>query len=223
MLIKKKVKPSLSTFFTTSYRSIRFQISLINKHTPQSFTLLIIILFFCVSSLSSVIAQSFDSIRIELENYNLASLRLRQHVMPTIKRFGYESKQMDSLNLLIHRFDSLALVKVEKIIENYGWLGKSQIGEVANTTLFQIIQHAKDNSVREKYYPLLAESANKGEPSRSDLATMRDRILINNGEKQLYGTQSGSDGKLFPLEDPKGVNKRRRKVGLKRIKVNNER
>lgn len=129
---------------------------------------------------------------------------------------------MDSLNLLIHRFDSLALVQVENIIANYGWLGKSQIGELANSALFLIIQHANDNRIREKYYPLLEESVNKGESSRTDLATMKDRILINNGHKQLYGTQTKSDGKLLPLEDPKRVNKRRRQVGLKRIKVNNE-
>lgn len=140
--------------------------------------------------------------------------------MPIIRRFGYESHQMDSLNLLIHLFDSLALMQAENIIANYGWLGKSQIGEVANSTLFQIIQHAGDNSIREKYYPLLEESVKNGESNRTNLATMKDRILINNGEKQLYGTQSGSDGKLLPLEDPKGVNKRRRKVELKKIKVN---
>ncbi len=140
--------------------------------------------------------------------------------MPIIKRFGYASHQMDSLNSVISEFDSLALNKVENIISTYGWLGKSEIGETANSTLFIVIQHAEDNRVREKFYPLLEASVNKGESNRSDLAAMQDRILVNNGHNQLYGTQSKNDGKLFPVEDPKRLNKRRKQVGLKKIKAN---
>ncbi|MBZ0246636.1 MAG: hypothetical protein K8H85_11875 [Cyclobacteriaceae bacterium] len=160
-----------------------------------------------------------DSLRKELEHINEASLRLRQNVTPTIKRFGYESPQMDSLNLLIQNFDSLALIKVENIISRYGWLGKSKIGELANSTLFMVIQHAQDNRVREKFYPLLEESVNEGESRPSDLATMKDRILIQNGQPQIYGTQTDHSGQLLPVEDIKDLNKRRRRMGLKKIKM----
>lgn len=160
-----------------------------------------------------------DSLRKEIEHLNEASLRLRQNVMPTIKRFGYESPQMDSLNLLIQNFDSLALIKVENIISRYGWLGKSKIGELANSTLFMVIQHAQDNRVREKFYPLLEESVNEGESRPSDLATMKDRILIQNGQPQIYGTQYDHSGQLLPVENIKDLNKRRRRVGLKKIKM----
>lgn len=150
---------------------------------------------------------------------NSASLRLRQNVMPTIKRFGYQSPQMDSLNLSIQNFDSLALIKVENIISRYGWLGKSKIGELANSTLFMVIQHAQDNRVREKFYPLLEESVNEGESRPSDLAAMKDRILIQNGQPQIYGTQYDHSGQLLPVENIKDLNKRCRRVGLKKIKM----
>ncbi|GAB1446796.1 hypothetical protein MASR2M41_26070 [Flammeovirgaceae bacterium] len=159
-----------------------------------------------------------DSIRVEMEAINESSVLLRQSVMPSIKKFGYESKQMDSLNLLILNFDSLALIKAEAIISEHGWLGKSQIGELANATLFIIIQHAQDNSIRERFYPLLEESVNKGESRRSDLATMKDRILISNGQPQIYGTQTNYLGELLPVENKSELNKRRRQVGLKKLR-----
>lgn len=161
-----------------------------------------------------------DSLRVELEDINESSLRLRQNVMPTINRFGYESPQMDSLNSLIQNYDSLALIKVENIISTYGWLGKSKIGDWANSTLFIVIQHAQDNSIREKFYPLLEESVKEGESRKSDLATMKDRILIENGQPQIYGTQTNNLGQLFPVENKNKLNKRRRQVGLKKIKSN---
>ncbi len=161
-----------------------------------------------------------DSLRLKLEDISESSLSLRKNVMPTIRKFGYNSPQMDSLNSLIQNFDSLALIKVENIVSRYGWLGKSEIGEVANSTLFIVIQHAQDNSIREKFYPLLEESVKEGESRKSDLATMKDRILIQNGRPQIYGTQTNNQGQLLPVENKNELNKRRRQVGLKKIKSN---
>lgn len=94
-------------------------------------------------------AQSIDSIKTELERDYRTSLSLRENVMTTIKTFGYESKQMDSLNSIILNFDSLALGRAVNIVERYGWLGKSKIGFVANQTLILTIQHS-DKICREK-------------------------------------------------------------------------
>ncbi|MDW3196890.1 MAG: DUF6624 domain-containing protein [Cytophagales bacterium] len=141
--------------------------------------------------------------------------------MPTIRAFGAESSQMDSLNSRILRFDSTALVFIKEVIDTHGWLGKSQIGAAANRTLFLIIQHAPENDIRKAYFPLLEASVKQGESEKSDMATMNDRILVRDGKPQIYGTQSHMvDGKLepFPIEDVKNVNKRRRKVGLGKMK-----
>ncbi len=52
----------------------------------------------------------------------------------------------------------------------------------------------------------------------TDLAYLTDRVLVNEGRKQVYGTQTeeGPDGKLrpMPVEDPKGLDRRRKSVGL---------
>ena len=179
----------------------------------------IVILILMVST--QTLAQDFTFIKDKLETIYDHSLELRSQVLPTIKKHGRESIQMDSLNVAIIYFDSIALVTVLDFIDKYGWLGKSQVGEKANQTLFIVIQHTLDNTLREKYFPLLKASAEKKESQQSDMATMLDRILVEKGELQVYGTQSRMvDGalELYPIRDSKEVNKRRRKVGLSKLK-----
>jgi len=166
-------------------------------------------------------SQDYGLIKEQLEQIEKKNLELRSKVMPTVKEFGFGSPQMDSLDAQILQFDSTSLDFVTSIIDNHGWLSKDDIGEVGNKTLFLVIQHAPENSIRKKYFPLLEGSAKKGESELSAMATMIDRILVQDGEHQIYGTQSQMvDGRLqpFPIEDAKDVNKRRKKVGLGKMK-----
>ncbi|GAB3816702.1 hypothetical protein GCM10028895_12150 [Pontibacter rugosus] len=82
--------------------------------------------------------------------------------MPTLRKHGADSPQMDSLNTRIMAYDEAGLAEVRQILDKYGWLGVSQVGEKANGALFLTIQHAQDNKLREQYFPLLEESAKKG-------------------------------------------------------------
>lgn len=177
-------------------------------------------IFFC--ALSSP-AQPVQTIVKELNEIFDRNLKLRNHVLPTIQKHGYQSNEMDSLNRLIEVFDSISLIKVVSLIEEKGWLGMSEVGEKANLTLFLVIQHAPNNSVRKKFFPLLKASAERGESDLASMATMQDRILIEDGEKQVYGTQSkivNDKLEYLPIQDPRNLNNRRKKVGLKRIKIN---
>jgi Family of unknown function (DUF6624) len=163
---------------------------------------------------------NYDSIKIELEIIQIESLTLRGLVGPTVRKYGYDSEEMDSLFNKMNCFDSSSLVYVEKVISGHGWLGKSTIGESANTTLFLTVQHS-DLETIEKYFPLLQKSAESKESRKSDMAKMKDRILVLTGEKQVYGTQFhmvNGKSERYPIEDEKNLNKRRRKVGLKKIK-----
>ncbi|WP_139793916.1 DUF6624 domain-containing protein [Reichenbachiella faecimaris] len=155
--------------------------------------------------------------RKNLEHFVDQSIEVRATVMPTAQEFGFESYQMDSLNQLINFRDSMHLRYVVAVLAEHGWLGTSVIGKKANISLFLAIQHAPSDQVRERYYPMLEASAKRGESSRSQMATMKDRILVNKKQPQVYGTQwNYVDDKqvLFPLEDVNSVNEKRVEVGL---------
>ena len=162
-------------------------------------------------------AQNYDSIKAELEKDYFIMTTLRESIWPTFKKYGIRSRQVDSLNSLIQKFDQRTLDQTTFIIDQYGWLGKSQIGADANAALFLIVQNAKENKIREKYYPLLEKSAMLKESNLPDMASMKDKILVGNGKKQLYGTHRTLGGKLYPVEDPRHLNDRREQVWLRRL------
>lgn len=111
---------------------------------------------------------------------------------------------------------------VDSLIERYGYPGKSLVGESTNEVAWHIIQHSPHI---EKHYKLIKKASRQGEIPLSLYAKMKDRKLLQSGKKQVYGTQSESftteDGqvhfKISALRFPKGVNKRRKKVGLETL------
>jgi hypothetical protein len=106
---------------------------------------------------------------------------------------------------------------VMNIIETCGFPTKNEVGENGMTAIFLALQHGNPTG-RKEYFPLLKKACRKGDIEQQYIALLEDRILVDEGEKQIYGTQliKINDGelKLAPLVNPQKVNKRREKVGL---------
>ncbi|MDO1449773.1 hypothetical protein Q0590_26075 [Rhodocytophaga aerolata] len=107
---------------------------------------------------------------------------------------------------------------VVSTIEKCGFPSVEKHGNRSVEAVFLVIQHA-GKSLREKYFPQIKKSADQGDLQWSLVALMEDRMLMDRGEKQKYGSQvqkkNGSDKwSLYPIEDPQNVNKRRAQVGL---------
>ncbi len=163
-----------------------------------------------------------DSIlKKEIELIGTEDQTLRLLLPQVTEKFGRESNEFKYIWSLINRQDSICLNKLIKILDTHGWVGKSKVGEKANQAIWLIIQHSELN-IQEKYLPLLKESVEKGESEGWHLAFLKDRVLMRNKQKQLYGTQAVWDktlqkNKIYPIEDLKNVNQRRKKLGLESI------
>ena len=111
-------------------------------------------------------------------------------------------------------------VLVVSLIEKCGWPQKATVGERGMSAVFLVIQHASKD-LREKYFPLIKASAEKGELSLRSVAMMEDRMLMENGKHQKYGTQliSHNNGplQLHPIADEANVNKRRAAMSMEPI------
>lgn len=134
------------------------------------------------------------------------------------KRYGYDSKEIKAYWRMIEEKDSVNLVLVKGILDQYGWLGPEVVSERGNLALFLVIQHA-DIHTQEHYLPMMREAVKNGRAKGSNLALLEDRVALRQGKKQLYGSQIGqdSDTKLYyvqPLEDPDHVDQRRASIGL---------
>jgi hypothetical protein len=153
----------------------------------------------------------------ELDSIYYADQGGRLKIDSIDKKYGRDSQQMKDLWASINKTDSINLIKVEAILDKYGWLGADVISSQGNTTLFLVIQHA-DMKTRDKYLPMLRAAVKNGKATGADLALMEDRSALEHGKKQIYGSQIARDanGKYYisPIEDEANVDKRRAAVGL---------
>lgn len=129
-----------------------------------------------------------------------------------------DKKSLDSIsNLMIYQ-DSINLIKIIKILDERGWVGKNLVGGQASQALFLVIQHA-DLKDQQKYLPMMREAVKKGNANPGSLALLEDRVALREGRKQIYGSQLAFNPEtnkpfLFPLEDPDHVDEKRAGAGL---------
>jgi len=168
------------------------------------------------------VSQPLDSIlKKDLEQIAVEDQTLRLMLPDVGKKFGNGSNEEKYIWSLIHRQDSICLMKTLKILDSHGWVGKSRVGNTANQALWLVIQHA-ELPTQEKYLPMLKESVVKGESEGWHQAFLEDRILMRSKKNQIYGSQATWDKtsgkmKIYPIDDVRNVNKRREKIGLESI------
>jgi hypothetical protein len=109
--------------------------------------------------------------------------------------------------------DKERALELRVIIEEFGWPSVSMVGEKASTAAWIIAQHA-DHDVAFQRYCLshLQKALERRDANPGDWAYLVDRIRVNEGRAQIYGTQFGR-----PLEDETNVDARRAEVGLERL------
>jgi hypothetical protein len=142
----------------------------------------------------------------------------RQLVYSATEKYGIRSSQIKDLGKKMDKVDSLNLIVVKSIIKKYGWLSEKMVGSTGNTALFLVIQHAPEKD-QEHFLPMMRKAVQDSAASKQDLAKLEDRVAVDQGRKQTYGTQVGMDEKtgkyyVFPIENPKEVDKRRAALGM---------
>ena len=132
-------------------------------------------------------------------------------------RQGFGSQMEPEKVARMQAVDAKHTVRMKAIIVEHGWPGRSLVGEDGAHAAWLLVQHA-DASFMAQCLPLMEHAVSAGEASAKDYAYLLDRVRMNQGKPQVYGTQftSGADGKLllYPVEDAEHVDERRRAVGL---------
>ena len=117
----------------------------------------------------------------------------------------------------LRRVDRENTEQLRAIIKQYGWPGRSLVGQRGANTAWLIVQHADHDRAFQKECLKLMTAAPEGEVAPEDIAFLTDRVLLAEGKKQRYGTQFKKVGGRFvpqPLEDEVNVDVRRKKLGL---------
>ena len=158
---------------------------------------------------------NYDSLRIVLEDMVDKDQKIRRILVDSI---GINSPHAGPYLKQMREIDSDNQEKIKVILDKYGWIEQGKIGAKAAEAFFFTIQHS-DTTLMAKWFPEFKRLADIGEADKVSCAMMEDRLLMRRGKRQIYGTQAKvfrEDKKLaiWPIDDPKNVNDRRKKVGF---------
>lgn len=122
------------------------------------------------------------------------------------------------------RTDKQNMIEAKQIVSKYGYPGYSLVGEDCSDRFWAIIQHCDDDvAFQQKVLLLMGKEVKKHNAAGDNFALLQDRVLSNQGHKQIYGTQVRVDPKThhakpLPIQDSLNVDSRRKAVGLPPLK-----
>jgi hypothetical protein len=141
--------------------------------------------------------------------------RLRQRLMDSV---GADRPPPRQVMMEMNRLDVAHTDRLRQIVEAHGWPGRSLVGSKGANDAWLLAQHAdKQLDFQRHVLGLLEAAVAAGEANATDLAYLTDRVRMNEGREQVYGTQvtHEPDGVApWPLEEPDSVDQRRESVGL---------
>lgn len=158
------------------------------------------------------------SLRAELTAMAAADQRLRPRLHELMVQGQVETAEFRALAHRQERIDAANIARLNPWLEAAGWPRRKQVGAAAVHAAFMVIQHAEPVH-QKRWLPLMRAAVAAGELSAAELALLEDRILMSDGQPQLYGSQLSLDpasGKLRfePIADEAQVDARRAAVGL---------
>jgi len=151
------------------------------------------------------------------------ALRAELLAMENVDQAPFQAKAASTLKASdweeINQIRIRHAVRLAEITAQHGWPGVTLVGKDGANAAWLIVQHADhDVAFQRKCLGLMEAAVKTGDASKTDFAYLTDRVLVNEGRRQIYGTQTkrGPDGRYrpSPVEDEKNLDRRRRSVGL---------
>ena len=140
--------------------------------------------------------------------------QLKQEILQKV--FDSDQSMRTNGGIINPEIDRQNLTMVISLIEKCGMPTLGEVDDIQMSAIWVVFQHG-DNANRKKYLPLLEQSAKNGDLKATQIAMMKDRTLMMDGEPQVYGTQvskKGNEWVLYELSNPETVDKRRAEMGF---------
>jgi len=161
------------------------------------------------------------ALSIKLDSIFINDQFERSKIDTMIQLYGRNSIQLKELWKKINYNDSINVSFVTHLLQGKGWLGEDVVGKNGLNTIFLVIQHANIN-IQKKYFASLKKIAFRGGGDLWNFAYLADRIQVQLGRSQSYGSQFYFNTQMnvntfYPIRDERHLNMRRYKVGLEPI------
>lgn len=153
----------------------------------------------------------------KLEKEILQMAKIDQKIRKSYLKNPSFSKQLEKI-------DTSNLNKMKKIVKKFGWPTISLVGKQVSHFAWLLVQHAdKDVDFQEYCLELMIKARESNDVSKANIAFLTDRILVNRGKPQIYGTQfyEYKTGKLLPktIRDMNELDKRRKKMDIENFET----
>jgi hypothetical protein len=148
--------------------------------------------------------QSVAKRHIDLMNQNIKS------DAPEMKNLMDEWKTVGDSNKIL----------LKTLFKENGFLGYSEVGEQSSHNFLQMVQRMDADSIfQQEVLVVMKKQIEKINASPIEFAYLTDRVNLNQGKPQVYGTQLKINEKGTSYEpkmviDPENLNKRRAEIGL---------
>ncbi|MEN1706204.1 MAG: DUF6624 domain-containing protein [Planctomycetota bacterium] len=162
---------------------------------------------------------AMPELRAELLAMKELDQEIRGQLMELAQSGERDPAKMMPLAMEMMQTDAKHTARMKEIVEEHGWPKKSLVGKDGAAAAWILVQHAdRDVSFQAKCLELITPLVEEGEVAKDDWALLTDRVLLAQGQKQRYGTQTTrtSEGEieLRPCEDLDTLDERRAEVGL---------
>jgi hypothetical protein len=113
--------------------------------------------------------------------------------------------------------------RVGEIFAEHGFVGFDLAGESGSRNFWMIVQHSDHNpKFQKEVLTEMKKEVDKQNAISTNYGLLVDRVNLNTGQSQIYGTQvtyNMNNGQAYPkkLEDSINVNQRRKSIGLEPI------
>lgn len=132
-------------------------------------------------------------------------------------QFGDE-EAMFKLDEQQQKMNATHLEELGKMLDTHGWISPEKYGEAASLQALSILRNAPGEKL-EKHLDIVINAYENGTANPADAAYIHDKVLMYQGQEQLYGTQIAFNPEkgindVYPIKDETNVNERRKKMGL---------
>lgn len=138
-------------------------------------------------------------------------------------------------DLDVRSLDLRNSIRLKEIIDEIGWPSATKVGKDASHNAWLLAQHDDHDVAFQETCLALMKQEPAGQVDLKDVAMLEDRIRVNKGMPQIYGTQfrdyvtDSATGEVYSIgehrpyigiEDAERVNQRRAEMGLESLEEN---
>jgi hypothetical protein len=139
------------------------------------------------------------------------------------KEIFSDTLTVELVSLKMSETDHRNYFQIQKIFKENGYPNYDIVGEEASSNFWVLVQHQDAHPYfQDSVLQAMKIEVDKGKASASNYAYLVDRVKVNTGKLQVYGTQMiiNSNGTSFqpkPVIEPDKLNERRKSIGLPSI------